>query len=75
MGLYVHRNHSGLLGTGKLGGREVLYLTPTRYTITTRMILNQAVVLCITEWTPTCVLHCSHCEQCWVFADSAAQLT
>ena len=22
MGLYVHRNHSGLLGTGKLGGRE-----------------------------------------------------
>ena len=22
MGLYVHRNHSGLLGTGKLGGQE-----------------------------------------------------
>ena len=22
MGLYVHRNHEGLLGTGKLGGRE-----------------------------------------------------
>ena len=22
IGLYVHRNHYGLLGTGKLGGRE-----------------------------------------------------
>ena len=26
--LYVHRNHQGLLGTGKYGGREFLYLTP-----------------------------------------------
>ena len=40
MGLYVHRNHLGLLGTGKLGGREFLYLTPTRCTVTTRMILH-----------------------------------
>ena len=23
MGLHVHRNHEGLLGTGKLGGREL----------------------------------------------------
>ena len=40
MGLYVHRSHYGLLGTGKLGGQEFLYLTPTRYTVTTRMILH-----------------------------------
>ena len=44
MGLYVHRNHYGLLGTGKLGGgvggREFLYLTPTRYNGTTRMTLH-----------------------------------
>ena len=33
MGLYVHRNYSGLLGTGKLGGREFLYLIPTRYCV------------------------------------------
>ena len=44
-GLYVHRNHQGFLGTGKLGDREkkvvvFLYLTPTRYTVTTRMILH-----------------------------------
>ena len=37
MGLCVHRDHLGLLGTRKLGGREFLYLTPTRYTATTRM--------------------------------------
>ena len=46
MGLYVHRNHSGLLGTGKLGGREFLYLTPTRYAVTTRMILHKGGQLC-----------------------------
>ena len=40
MGLYVHRNHEGLLGTGKFGGSGILYLTPTRYTVTTRMILH-----------------------------------
>ena len=40
MGLYVHGNHKGLIGTGKLGGQEILYLTPTRYTVTTRMILK-----------------------------------
>ena len=40
MGLYFHRNHLGLVGTGKLGGREFLYLTPTRYTVTIGMILH-----------------------------------
>ena len=40
MELYVHRNHKGLSGTGKLGGREFLYLTPTRHTVTTRLILH-----------------------------------
>ena len=44
MGLYVHRTHQGLLGTGKLGGggggREFLYLAFTRYTVTTRMTLH-----------------------------------
>ena len=40
MGLYVHRNHLGLLGTGKLRGREFLYLTPTRCTVPTRMTLH-----------------------------------
>ena len=40
MGLYIHRNHYGSLGTGKLGGRKFLYLTHTRSTITTRMILH-----------------------------------
>ena len=46
MGLYVPINHSGLLGTGKLGGREFLYLTPTRYTVTTRMTLHYGGQLC-----------------------------
>ena len=45
MGLYVHRNHEGLLGTGKLGGREFLYLTPTRDTVTTKMILHEGAQL------------------------------
>ena len=41
MGLYVHTNQLGLLGTGKLGCREFLYLhAPTRYTVTTRMTLH-----------------------------------
>ena len=30
----------GLLGAGKLGSQEILYLTPTRYFVTTRMILH-----------------------------------
>ena len=46
MGLHVHRNHSGLVGTGKFGGQEFLYLTPTGYTVTTRMILHQGGQLC-----------------------------
>ena len=46
MGVYVDRNHLGLLGTGKLGGREFLYLTPTRYTVTTRMTLHEGGLLC-----------------------------
>ena len=40
IGLHVHRNRCGLLRTGKLGGREFLYLTLTRYTVTTRMTLH-----------------------------------
>ena len=41
MGRYVHTNQSGLLGTGKLGGGvRNFYLTPTRYTVPTGMILH-----------------------------------
>ena len=29
-----------LIRDGEIGGREFLYLTPTRYTVTTRMILH-----------------------------------
>ena len=36
------RNHKDLLGTGKFGGggSGILYLTPTPYTVTTRMTLH-----------------------------------
>ena len=35
-----------LIRDGKLGGQEFLYLTPTRYTVTTRMILRSGGQLC-----------------------------
>ena len=30
----------------EVGGREFLYLTPTRYTVTTRMVLHEGGQLC-----------------------------
>ena len=37
MGLYVHRNHYGLLGTESGGVGNFYILSPTRYAIITRM--------------------------------------
>ena len=35
-----------LVRDGEVGGREFLYLTPTRYTVTTRMTLHEGGQLC-----------------------------
>ena len=35
-----------LIRNGEIGGSGILYLTPTRYTVTTRMILRKGGQLC-----------------------------
>ena len=50
MGLYAHRNHEDLLGSGNLEGRglERIHLSPTHHAVTTRMTaLRWAAVLTI----------------------------
>ena len=39
-GLYVHRKPLRLIRDGEVEGSGFLYLTPTRYTVPTRMILH-----------------------------------
>ena len=47
MGLYVHRNHKGLLGTGKLGGQEFISNT---YSLQYHHQNDSAL-----RWTVSCV--------------------
>ena len=40
MRLNVYSNFLRLIRDGEVGGSGILYLTPTRYTVTTRMVLH-----------------------------------
>ena len=49
MGLYIHRNRLRLIRDGEIGRSEFRkkYLSPTRYTVTTRITLHEGRHFCV----------------------------